>query len=93
MYQAPEKPCESSAVTEEQQLASQTLSQCCRLECPYFVSRDGEQRLRGVDGIVAGGTVSCFNVGSHGRFILCFTENLAKPLFDDSAICAAVAIK
>jgi len=41
MYQAQDKPSQSFAVTKEEQLASQSLSQRCRLERPHW-----ERRLR-----------------------------------------------
>jgi len=44
MFQAQEKPYDFFAVTKEQQLASQSLSQRCRPERPHCVLADWEQR-------------------------------------------------
>jgi len=46
MHQTPEKAFEYFSVTEEQLLASQTLSHCWRLERPHYVLQDLEQMLR-----------------------------------------------
>ena len=84
----PEKPCKSPSVTEKQLPASQTMSQCWRLERSHYVSQDCFVRInRGIEGIASRGTKSCFNIGWCGCFIPRFSENLAKSLLGDRAVC------
>jgi hypothetical protein len=96
MYQAQKQPSESysSSVTQEQGLVSLSMSQRWRLERLRCVLQDWSKCFVGnnrrVEGIDAGGTESCFNIGKRGCFIPCICGNPAKSLLRECAICVMV---